>query len=55
MNPILATLSLLLLADAATVHWPSFRGPDASGIAQGTLPLSWNADPAEGPVRVTPH
>ena len=51
MNQILATLFLLWLADAASIHWPSFRGPEASGIAQGTLPLSWNADAAEGPVR----
>ncbi|MGH9937277.1 MAG: PQQ-binding-like beta-propeller repeat protein, partial [Blastocatellia bacterium] len=40
---------LLVLAD--TIHWPSFRGPAALGVAEGRAPSSWNADPAQGPLR----
>lgn len=28
---------------AATVHWPQFRGPDASGVAEGSAPTKWDA------------
>lgn len=48
-------LLLLLLAaggdDAPTVHWPSFRGPDANGAAVAAPPASWNGDPAAGPLK----
>ena len=48
----LLVLLLLVLAPAAksqsetTADWPSFRGPGARGVAEGTtIPTSWNADP----------
>ena len=29
-------------------HWPSFRGPSASGVADGqSLPQSWNGETGE--------
>ncbi len=28
----------------ATVHWPQFRGPNASGVAQGPAPTRWNGE-----------
>jgi outer membrane protein assembly factor BamB len=29
---------------SSTVHWPSFRGPQASGIAEGPAPVTWDAE-----------
>ena len=29
---------------AMTVHWPQFRGPGASGVAQGPAPSTWDAE-----------
>lgn len=35
--------AFLLTATAAAQNWPSFRGPGASGVADGNqLPVSWN-------------
>ncbi len=37
-------LALLLVAAAQAQNWPQFRGPNASGVADGNkLPVSWNA------------
>jgi outer membrane protein assembly factor BamB len=37
-------IALLLIAWAASADWPSFRGPGASGVADGNkLPLQWDA------------
>ena len=33
-------------ADAAG-NWPQFRGPHASGVAEGDAPLTWNLDTGE--------
>jgi outer membrane protein assembly factor BamB len=46
-----AALILAFTAAAETVHWPSFRGPEAAGIADGRVPVSWNADASKGPVK----
>ncbi|MCC7156648.1 MAG: PQQ-binding-like beta-propeller repeat protein [Bryobacterales bacterium] len=35
---------------AATVHWPMFRGPSASGVAEGDVPMEWNADESAGKI-----
>src|SRR3954452_24604150 len=36
-------------ADESAGEWPSFRGPSASGVADGqNLPDQWNADTGEG-------
>ena len=41
---IVATLSLAVVATAAP-PWPSFRGPQASGVAEGqNPPTTWNAE-----------
>ena len=38
-----ATLALAALAAAATPNWPSFRGPQASGVADGEpTPTTWD-------------
>jgi len=37
--------------DTPTVNWPSFRGPQASGVAIAAPPVAWNADPAAGPLK----
>jgi outer membrane protein assembly factor BamB len=37
------TLTLAIVATASAQNWPSFRGPDASGIgADGTPPITWD-------------
>ncbi len=39
----IAILSLLACAPLAAQHWPSFRGPGASGVVDGSaLPVSWD-------------
>lgn len=43
---VCVTLNVTALAVDEPQNWPSFRGPGATGIADGyTLPTSWNADP----------
>jgi outer membrane protein assembly factor BamB len=32
----------------AMAPWPSFRGPHASGVAEGPAPLKWNGETGEG-------
>jgi outer membrane protein assembly factor BamB len=49
MALLLTAIFLLLAAAPTTAHWPSFRGPEASGVGAGATPLSWNADPQAGP------
>jgi outer membrane protein assembly factor BamB len=39
-----ATLLLSFLFVAADSNWPQFRGPDASGVANGTPPIEWNGE-----------
>jgi len=35
-------------ASSSSVHWPSFRGPRASGVADGSsLPVTWNLETGE--------
>ena len=63
-NLLFSGLPLLLLSPPAAAaaappappaksgNWPSFRGPNAEGIAAGgDAPASWNADPVAGPLR----
>jgi outer membrane protein assembly factor BamB len=41
--------------DATGVHWPSFRGPNASGVAEGyPLPTTWNVPTGENVKWKTP-
>jgi outer membrane protein assembly factor BamB len=43
------TIVFLIAAAAAAQNWPSFRGPDASGVADGQqLPVKWNAAQGAG-------
>lgn len=47
------TLSVTATADAQ--HWPSFRGPDASGIADARpLPVSWDGEKSTNILWKTP-
>lgn len=42
-------------ADEPNVNWPSFRGPSASGVAEGhPLPSQWNAPEGENVLWKTP-
>src|SRR5687768_16954667 len=44
--PTLVCLSIGATSIAAPAHaqnWPAFRGPDASGVAAGAPPVSWDA------------
>lgn len=45
----LVFLSLLLgeCVAADGVNWPQFRGPQASGVSDGTAPLNWNLETGE--------
>lgn len=48
--PILLLLlapSLLATSLLAEGHWPSFRGPSAAGIGEGTTPTTWNVETGE--------
>lgn len=51
MKYVLAAILFFLGSESATIHWPSFRGPEASGVASAMTALSWNADPAQGALR----
>ena len=51
MKIALAAILFLLGSESATVNWPSFRGPDASGVANALTAQTWNADPAQGALR----
>jgi len=48
---LLMLLAASMVAGAETKNWPSFRGPDAQGIAEGKVVVSWNADSNAGAVR----
>ncbi len=51
--PILAWL--ITCASASGQHWPSFRGPNASGVADGhPAPVKWNATSGESVLWKTP-
>ncbi len=53
--PLCLLLVLLSAAAARAQNWPQFRGPRASGVADGMkTPLSWNAVKGEGVVWKTP-
>lgn len=42
-------------AESADGNWPSFRGPHASGVAEGRpTPLAWNAETGDGVAWTTP-
>ncbi|HKW98438.1 MAG TPA: PQQ-binding-like beta-propeller repeat protein [Bryobacteraceae bacterium] len=45
-------LALALVAHAQ--NWPSFRGPDASGVAPGKAPLKWDAPKGVNVIWKTP-
>jgi hypothetical protein len=52
---IVATLFLWQAATTPAQNWPSFRGPGASGIADGLdVPTNWNAETGENVVWKTP-
>jgi outer membrane protein assembly factor BamB len=44
-------IALASCAGQGTVNWPSFRGADSLGVAEGKIVDSWNADPSEGALR----
>jgi outer membrane protein assembly factor BamB len=48
---IVATGCIAMALEGQTVQWPTFRGEDAQGVAQGKIVDSWNADSSEGPLR----
>jgi outer membrane protein assembly factor BamB len=39
------------LGAASAADWPSYRGPAAAGVSEGSAPATWNADPEAGPLR----
>ncbi|HVS09136.1 MAG TPA: serine/threonine protein kinase, partial [Planctomycetota bacterium] len=44
----LCLLALALAPAVAAQSWPSFRGPHATGVADGQdLPASWNVESGE--------
>ena len=54
----ISVLSLLILFFSTTTdaqNWPSFRGPNASGVAEGSNPpTTWDVDKAENVIWKTP-
>jgi outer membrane protein assembly factor BamB len=51
VNLLLVLALSSLQAQEPTLNWPSYRGPEGSGVAKASLPLTWNADPATGASR----
>ena len=52
---LLTALLLLLPAAARAQNWPQFRGPGASGVAEGRpAPVRWDATKAAGVLWKTP-
>ncbi|HLY12694.1 MAG TPA: PQQ-binding-like beta-propeller repeat protein [Planctomycetota bacterium] len=49
MTAALLSLLAMTAGDPPTVNWPSFRGPEARGVAVASTPLTWNADSQIGP------
>src|SRR5712664_3021709 len=48
-------LWLFACATVSGQHWPSFRGPSASGVADGSpTPVKWNATTGENVLWKTP-
>jgi outer membrane protein assembly factor BamB len=56
LDPVLPTLCGIILlalpnlraANAGSIHWPQFRGPHASGVAEGfKTPERWNVETGE--------
>jgi hypothetical protein len=39
---------------ASNANWPQFRGPQASGVAKGDFPITWNVDTGENICWQTP-
>ncbi|HEX7186392.1 MAG TPA: PQQ-binding-like beta-propeller repeat protein [Thermoanaerobaculia bacterium] len=56
IRPLLAALLLCLLpaAAGAVPSWPSFRGPQASGVGEGPAPTAWNAETGTNVLWKTP-
>jgi outer membrane protein assembly factor BamB len=52
------TILILILTVPLTIHaqnWPSFRGPNASGVAEGTKPpVTWDVEKAQNVLWKTP-
>jgi len=52
---LLAAIIFSFAAEAEAQHWPSFRGPNATGIAAGKpAPATWNAEKGENILWKTP-
>ncbi len=53
-----ATAALLASANradaASVVNWPQFRGPDAAGVSDAALPVTWNMETGENVLWETP-
>lgn len=48
---VLVTLAVSMLCTPLTgqeIRWPMFRGPNATGLAVDTLPVSWDASSGQG-------
>lgn len=56
IRSLLTALLLCLLPGAAwgVPAWPSFRGPQASGVAEGPAPTAWNAEAGTNVLWKTP-
>jgi outer membrane protein assembly factor BamB len=53
--PLLPLILAAALAAAGDAEWPSFRGPDAAGVAEGAAPATtWNVETGEGILWKTP-
>src|SRR5690349_23063608 len=57
MKRLIVVLSILVLSSITTSaqNWPSFRGPNASGIAEGAKPpITWDVEKAQNVLWRTP-
>ncbi len=41
------TLLVAMVSPAQAEHWPSFRGPNGTGLGSGSPPTSWNVETGE--------
>lgn len=47
MGIVVGIVSLFVTVSAIAGNWPSFRGPNGSGLGTGSPPVSWNVDSGE--------
>ncbi|MBL8178874.1 MAG: PQQ-binding-like beta-propeller repeat protein [Bryobacterales bacterium] len=51
MSRMLFSMLVAIAFGVGAADWPSYRGPGANGVGDGSPPVAWNADASAGEVR----